>query len=502
MNKKVYAGKSLLNLLALIVLCSQQIVPQSQPKQPVRKETRKSQNNDTQPDKLAKLFEAGQNAHQQGELEKAVELYTEALKIDPSVWQVELQLGLVNVSLKRYSQAHIAIGNVISILQDSAELPEVKPNYIRAHIIQGEICLAQGKYKESENYFQQALKLNSKAYQAFAGLAELMFVQENFTSATAYARSAIANGDTSTSILLLLAESLIKQQLKAEAVQALNLILSREPHLLSALRQRAEILLEQGEYSQAIKDLQLTNKLTSDISDKLALANAYILAKLPQEAIVMYQQISKDDPSNLEATKALAALYVETGKDKEAIAQLESVVQTEPANAWVHEQLAELYLSVNPERAFAHYSSAAKLVPDNDAYKVGTATALVKLRRFQEAIPILRMVISQSQKGNIVYFAHTNLATALFELNDFATAAREFVWILENVKEQKRAAVSLYFLGICFDKLGDYQQALKAYEQFLGMANQENQLEIDKVKLRLPPLQRQIKEGKGKKSAK
>ena len=96
------------------------------------------------------------------------------------------------------------------------------------------------------------------------------------------------------------------------------------------------------------------------------------------------------------------------------------------------------------------------------------------------------------------YFAHTNLATALFELQDYANAAREYLWILDQQKDQKRAAITLYFLGICFDKLGDYERALKAYERFVELAPADHQLEIDKVKLRLPSLKQQIKAGKSK----
>jgi len=129
------------------------------------------------------------------------------------------------------------------------------------------------------------------------------------------------------------------------------------------------------------------------------------------------------------------------------------------------------------------------------------AAALVKLRRFQEAVSVSRQALALNPKEDVAYFAHTNLATALFELDDFQNAANEFIWILDHQRkrgDQKRTAITLYFLGICFDKLGDYEQALKAYEQFMSLASTDNQLEIDKVKLRLPKLRNQIKEGKGK----
>jgi tetratricopeptide (TPR) repeat protein len=163
--------------------------------------------------------------------------------------------------------------------------------------------------------------------------------------------------------------------------------------------------------------------------------------------------------------------------------------------------LAALYLPTQPEKALEQYVAASKIEPSQPSHWIGAGSALVKLRRFQEAVGLLRQVLAQNPKDEVAYFAHTNLATALFELDDFANAAREFIWILNHQKDRgdrKRLAITIYFLGICLDKLGDYEQALKAYKQFLALATSENQLEIDKVNLRLPSIERQIKDGKGK----
>src|SRR5262249_13553214 len=176
------------------------------------------------------------------------------------------------------------------------------------------------------------------------------------------------------------------------------------------------------------------------------------------------------------------------------------LIKADPNRADLRAQLAELYLPTQPEKALEQYGAASKLDPSQPSHQIGMASAFVKLRRFQEAVALLQEVIAKNPKDDLAYFAHTNLGTALFELHDFQNAAREFVRILDYQRirgDQKRGAITLYFLGICFDKLGDYEQALKAYLQFLAIASADNQLEIDKVNLRLPSLRRQIKEGKG-----
>ncbi|MEP7274171.1 MAG: tetratricopeptide repeat protein, partial [Acidobacteriota bacterium] len=215
------------------------------------------------------------------------------------------------------------------------------------------------------------------------------------------------------------------------------------------------------------------------------------------EAIAIFRNVLVTEPGNTDARTGLAVALIDSGKAPEAIAQLESLVKQQPDRADLHSQLAELSLTSQPERALAEYSSAAKLEPREPRHQIGVASAMVRLRRFQDAVPILRQVLSLNLKDEVAYFAHTNLGTALFELDDFAGAAAEYIWILKRQQtrgDQKRAAITLYFIGICFDKLGDLEQAMKAYEQFMTVASADNQLEIEKVKLRLPSLRRQLQE--------
>jgi hypothetical protein len=58
--------------------------------------------------------------------------------------------------------------------------------------------------------------------------------------------------------------------------------------------------------------------------------------------------------------------------------------------------------------------------------------------------------------------------------------------------------VAHYFIATAHDYLGEYEPALAEYESFLASADPTtNQLEIEKIKLRLPSLRRQIKLGQG-----
>ncbi|MDX2031731.1 MAG: tetratricopeptide repeat protein [Blastocatellia bacterium] len=451
------------------------------------------------------LFEAGQNAHAKGELEKAVEQYTAALTRDPALWQAGFQLSAACFSLKRFSDARGAIARVLEQLREYADSTELREVKARAEGMLGEVELAEARRPEAEAAFRRALALSPKAARAHAGLAEILLEAGKTEEAIPEAKAALEAGDDRLSTLLLLGEALIQAKRFEEALPMLTEAIRREPRNGVAFRYRAEIALAGNRFDEAIADMRTAETLDPRPETRQRLAEIYVRAKKIDEAIALYRQIVTEQPGNTHAQTALAALTLESGQAGEAVAQLETLLKAEPNRADIRAKLAELLLPTAPEKALEQYAAAAKLEPNQPQYLIGVGSALVKLRRFQEAIPAMRQALAKGPREDLAYFAHTNLATALFELDDFQGAAREFIWILDHQQagapggDRKRAAITLYFLGICFDKLGDYEQALKAYNQFMTIATADNQLEIEKIKLRMPSLQRQIKEGKGRK---
>jgi tetratricopeptide (TPR) repeat protein len=452
----------------------------------------------------AALFDAGQAEHQKGDLEKAIALYGESLRHDPDLWQAEYQRGNAYFALNKLPEAKASIGRVAELLGAAADSPELKPVAARVQTLLGEIALAESNAPEAERAFRRAIELNPQSAQsarAHAGLAELHLAAGRRDDAIASARAALAAGDDRAATWLLLGIAQTQRASFAEAAPSLDEAVKRDPKNPLAFLYRAEVFIARQKLAEAIGDLRAALALDPSPRTRLRLARALVQARRSDEAIALYQDVLKEDPANDEARTALAVASIESGKGGEAIAQLESLVEAQPDRAALRAQLAALYLPDKPDRALAQYAAAAKLEPDQPRHSVGMASALVKLRRFSEAAALLRPLLGRTLDAELAYVAHANLATALFEQDDFANAAREYLWLLDRQKDQKRAAITIYFLGICFDKLGDYEQALKAYNQFLSLASADNQLEIEKVKLRMPSLQRQIEKGKGRRKS-
>lgn len=447
------------------------------------------------------LFEAGQKAHQSGDLAKAIEHYGEALKIDPSLWPAEFQRGVALLSLGRVKEARASVEAVIKLLSEFSDSAELRGITARVHVVRGEIELAEGRRDEAEAAFRRALELQPKTGAAHAGLAEILLDGNRINDAVAEAKAALAAGDDRSSTWTVLGTALVISQQYDEAVASLDEALKRNPRQGAALRSRAEAHIARQRLPEAIRDLRAAIDIEPETALRLRLAEVYARNKQYPETIELLQTILSLEPDNTEARTQMAAAMINSGQAAEAITALEKLVVEQPDRAELHARLAELYLGSQPEKALEQYTAAARLEPKQPRHQLGIATAMVRTRRFQDAVPLLRGVLAANPPEEVVYFAHTNLATALFEMDDFAAAGVEYLWILRRQQElgdRRRAAVSLYILGICFDKLGDFEQALKAYENFLQLASADNQLEIEKVKLRLPSLKRQLQEGQGK----
>jgi tetratricopeptide (TPR) repeat protein len=454
-------------------------------------------------EQATKLFEAGQDAHQAGKFEEAVRLYGEALAKDSTLWQAEFQRASAYLSLNKTDDARASVKRTLELLGQFAASPELGKITARAHLLGGEIELAANKLTEAEAAFRRALAAQppagNEAAQAHAGLAQVMLENGKPAEAITEAKAAIAAGDSRALVYSVLGEAQFRGKLYDDALVSFGEALKREPENAVVLRFRAETHVARNDLPNAAKDFRASLAAEKSTPTAFRLASLLRVAKQYDEAAELYQQVIAAEPENGEARAALASLMIESGKSADAVAELESLVKADPGRAALRANLAELYLPKQPDKALEQYAEAAKLEPQNAQYQVGVASALVKLRRFDEAVTLLRPLLTQPLRGDLAYAAHANLATALFEKDDYANAAREYIWLLDRQTDQQRAAVTLYFLGICLDRLGDFEQALKAYTEFLKLAGPGQQLEIDKVKLRLPPLRRQIEKGQGKK---
>ena len=436
-----------------------------------------------------RLFERGQSAHARGEFEKAIAFYEQAIKVRPEFPEAEFQLGNALASLGRLAEADAAFRRAISY----------KKNWSLPYTALGVVLVRQNRDKEAEQFFNQALAVDNKDNVSLRMLAELRLRAGDVKSALDFAKRATANPEAPATAWVALALAEKANGNKAGAKAALDHVLAEEPENVAALIERADLFTDDKNFEFAITDLKVAAKLKP--TDKAVMSRlAYALQQAGKneeaQAVAKSAGIETQQPANTNGVVGAPEEIEAANSTDPAIARkaLEKLLEKNPRSAMLLGRLGASYRTDDPARSLEYYRRAAEIQPDSPEYALGYAAALVQARRFAEAAGILRQVVKASPDN---YVAHANLATALYEAKRYGDAIPEYEWILTAKPE---IVVAHYFIATSHDYLGEYPEALVSYEKFLSLADAKtNQLEIDKVKLRLPTLRRQIQLGEGAK---
>jgi tetratricopeptide (TPR) repeat protein len=439
-----------------------------------------------------RLFERGQNAHARNDLDKALEFYDEAIKVRPEFPEAEFQRANVLVALKRPFEAESGFRRAIELRKDWA-LP-------RSAL--GALLVSLNRDPEAESTLREAIRLDGQSNLALRMLADIRLRAGDAKEALKLAQLATSDKEAPVGTWLLRAMAEHKTGDMPAALASVDHVLKIEPLHLSALMERAEIRIAVGDKEHAIDDLKTAqNLIKGDKASSSRLATAYELAGRPEEAqriaqaagLIKTQQASLDGAIKVVGTPG----EIEGANSEDPTASrkaLETLLGKNPTNAMLMARLGASYRTVDPARSLDFYRRALEIEPHNVDYATGYSSALVQARRFADAVGVLRKVISAAPDN---YMAHANLATALYSLKQYPPALDEYEWLL---KAKPDLTVTHYFIATTHDYLGEYEQALTAYELFLAGADPKtNQLEIEKVKLRLPSLRRQIQLGQGMK---
>jgi len=439
-----------------------------------------------------KLFERGQNAHARGDLPKALEFYEEAIKIRPEFAEAEYQRGHVLSTLGRLTESESSFRRAI----------ELRKDWSFPYTALGTLMVRLNRDAEADPLLRRAIQLEPEQSLPLRVLADIRLRAGDTKEALLLARRATNDPEAPLATWTLRAQAERRSGDKAGALVTLDHILKTEPLNLFALLERAELRIEVGDSARALDDLKAAEPLIKGekaISSRLAAD--YELAGQSEEArrIAKSAGLIESEPnSSAGGVKVLGTPdEIEAANSADPTvsrAALEKLLLKNPDNAMLLARLGDSYRTGDPTRSLDFYRRANAIQPSNAEYATGYSSALVQARRFPEAVAILRRVVRATPDN---YAAHANLATALYRLKQFPEALEEYKWLLGAKPD---LTVAHYFIATAHDYLGEYEEALTAYERFLADADAKtNQLEIDKVKLRLPSLRRQIKLGEGAK---
>jgi tetratricopeptide (TPR) repeat protein len=436
-----------------------------------------------------KLFERGQDAHAKHDYKTAILLYESAIKLKPEFPEAEFQRAIALLAVDRKDEA----------IQGFKRAVDLRPDWELAYAKFGVALAVSGTLdNNAEPILRKAIELNDKDLEAIVALARIQQRHGDYGEALKLIRAATSLKDATARTWQTRA-FIEADEDTLGAISSISHALEIEPRNPSMRIDRARLRLANKDTAGALSDLDVArDALTpkSDLSSIFETARLYARAGKPEEGLHLIDSLDERIRKMPVFVLLRADLTANGGSTDEDRVALEQLLQQDPKNAGLLARLGNAYRTVDPVKSQDYYYRALQLEPNNAKFATGYAAALVQSRRFADAVVILRKVLEKMPDDHV---AHANLALALYELKDYASALPEYEW-LKN--ERPEVAVTYFYIATAHDKLGQYQDALTAYEKFLSLANSgTNKLEIEKVNLRLPSLRAQLKRGQGRKQS-
>lgn len=429
------------------------------------------------------IFNQGQDAHEKGDFAEAIKFYDKALAILPEFPEAEYQKGNALISLNKPYEAEKSFRKAVELRED----------WTLALASHGAVLLRLNQFKEAETVLLKAIELDEQNFPAYAALTELRLktnakpkvLQEILTKV-----KVLTTGKAKPTASIWAARAALENALgdTASAKTSLNRALEIEPKNQFALSERADIALNESDSERAAELIRTLLQLAPDSQDvKILQARSVLLNGKVDDALKILDSVANPTENVLTLRAKIIA-----NNSLNAV-ELEQKLEKDEKNAIILSRLCSLLRKDNPLKALDYCRRASDAEPSNINHAIGYGAALVQAQKFNEAVALFTRLKGFAPDN---YTIHANLATALFQLKRLPEAKAEYQWLAEK---QPNLAITYFLLGVTHDQLSEYLDAMANYQQFLRLADAKlNQVEIEKVNLRLPVLQKLIKEKKGK----
>ncbi|MDQ3321099.1 MAG: tetratricopeptide repeat protein [Acidobacteriota bacterium] len=432
------------------------------------------------------LFNQGQDAHEKGDYKMALKFYDAAVKLALEFPEAEFQRGNALLSSNNPVEAEKAFRRALELRADWT-LPMTNL---------GALLIRKNQFAEAEQLLAKAVRTDEQNFSAFSALTELrlktkadsQILRELLTKIQFLTSKAKPTASIWASRAAL--ERALGDKVSAKA--SVNRALAIEANNKSALTERAELAISEGDNERAAEDAKFLLQTAPDsIPFKLLQARVYAAQNKIEDAVKILDSIKNSSSE--------AALLRDTITANSSVnaGELEKQLEKNAKNPTILSRLCALLRTKNPVKALEYCRRASEAEPNDINHAIGFGAALVQAKQFENAAAIFQRILQISPDN---FTARANLATAFFESKRFAEAKTEYRRLTEK---QPDLPIAYYFLAISHDNLSEYTDAMANYQLFLKLADaNQNKLEIEKVNLRLPVLQNQIKRGDGKKGKK
>lgn len=285
------------------------------------------------------------------------------------------------------------------------------------------------------------------------------------------------------------------------AMLALERAVAINPTLSESRANLGNIYLKKGRVDEAVRQYRAAIELNpNDPRTYNNIGNAYMELDRLDYAAMSYRDALALDPNFVDAYRNLALVFTKQEKYDNALAQLKQAIGIAPKDAAAHSQLGELYCRTHRySEAISAYGKAISLDRKSPEAYYGLALCYRQLGQASNEIQAYRNALSINPD---MLPALVDLGTAYFNQGNSDAAIQSYVraaqlkpgdaWIHRSIgaayskkgefskaigaflialrQDPNGAAQTYYDLALCYRRLGQTAEEIRAYENALEIA--------------------------------
>lgn len=261
-------------------------------------------------------YDEGLTASMKGDLEQALKLFEQAIRLDNSMAAAYHQMG----------KCYLRLGDAPKAIQLIGQVAAKRPNQIPPQLDLASAFLAQGELKKAQDIFTHIVEAKPTNPRGYLGLAQCAFEQGRWDETIIYTNNAINTGGASFAAFFLLGRAALSagnEAVMAEAFHRAEAILEKavesSPDAPEAYYFRGELKFVQEDFKHALEQFREAEERIQkgkhyaafgaqfnhlDVLAKQAICQRQLANK--SESLALTQRILEENPDHPVARKLAA----------------------------------------------------------------------------------------------------------------------------------------------------------------------------------------------------
>lgn len=404
------------------------------------------------PDGAAGIFYNGYTYEVAGNLEKALLLYREALRIDPEFAPAHGRVGLILLETRREDEAALELTKALKSHTD--------PLY---HKALARIFTAKKLNSLASYHYQQAIRSFPADPSLFSGLAEVYRDSGDLPKAEETFQRALevspGNNEALTGLAAVYVaagqyDKAIDQLKKAEASAPLD----KEIH-----RQLAEVYLKKGDGANAAAEFTLAGVQPKKVDIFSGAGDTFFAAKEYEKAAEAYRLQIEGDPADGDLRRRLGDALMRAGRDDAAIAAYREALRLQVENRDIHYNLGTLLEKKgNHDEAVVEYKHALK-AGESAAARLRLAEIYTRRGSLPQAAEQYRILLAAAPADQDLLLKLAKIHVAAGNQKEALTTYQEVIRVNPDNLDGHRELAALY------KKTNQLDDAAKEYREILRL---------------------------------